>query len=102
MLSSNVFNNSSIQKQQEKCKSLQDIVIEIVLGGKNSVQSPLLLKLLFLLTLKQCLHWVRSRSFYTFLCGNKKCGDTTKPEATGAKWVVLVQYEQIKIINEVK
>ena len=34
---------------------LQDIVIEIILGGKNSVQGPLLLKLL-LLALKQCLH----------------------------------------------
>ena len=29
--------------------------------------------------------WLRCRSFYTFLCGNKKCGKSTKPEATGAK-----------------
>ena len=27
--------------------ALQDIVIETILGGKNSVQGPLLLKLLF-------------------------------------------------------
>ena len=29
------------------CKSLQDIVIEAILDGKNIVQGPLLLELLF-------------------------------------------------------
>ena len=36
-----------MSKAKKGLKLLQDIVIETMLGGKNSVQGPLLLKVLF-------------------------------------------------------
>ena len=52
-------------------KELQGIVFETILGRKNSVQGPLLLKLLFV-CLKQCLYLFTKR---TILQGPRKLID---------------------------